>query len=144
MVMISTSVAEPMDPMIPRFGGLRLSGESSWSVVPPMDPETQRAILFLNESFGVTSTGCLEDVWRLCGVHLYAAVVFPVADPEIKLSGGDEAKSRVEEKLQKLKAGGGQADARWRQRSVVDWRVAMFVVNEGQIVADKVHQIAVL
>nr|GMD57226.1 uncharacterized protein LOC109160696 isoform X2 [Ipomoea batatas] len=41
MVMIPPSVAEPMDPMISRFGGLRLLGESSRSVAPPMDPMQQ-------------------------------------------------------------------------------------------------------
>ncbi|XP_019164516.1 PREDICTED: uncharacterized protein LOC109160698 isoform X1 [Ipomoea nil] len=39
MVMMPPSVSEPM---IPRFGGLRVSGESSQSVVPPVDPMIQR------------------------------------------------------------------------------------------------------
>nr|GMD57227.1 uncharacterized protein LOC109160698 isoform X1 [Ipomoea batatas] len=129
MVMISPSVAEPMDPMIPRFGGLRLSGESSWSVVPPTDPEIQRfggLELTVEQSESVMPPLLMDEPkekrkMQACvdaKVHpeslrttLMFPVVFPVADPEIKLSGGDEAKSRVEEKLRKLKAGGGQADA---------------------------------
>nr|GMD88118.1 Rho guanine nucleotide exchange factor [Ipomoea batatas] len=179
--------------MIPRFGGVRLSGESSWSVVPPMDPEIQRfgglgltvewseSVMppllmdepkekrkmfatfskgypvfewelwgYFNRMFG----GCLATVWSpsLCRqacvdakvypeslrTTLIFPVVFPVADPEIKLSGEEEAKSRVEEKLQKPEAGGGQADARWRRRSVMDCRVAMARCREGNgLVADE-------
>nr|GLL46384.1 uncharacterized protein LOC109160698 isoform X1 [Ipomoea trifida] len=133
--------------MIPRFGGVRLSGESSWSVVPPMDPEIQRfgglglivewseSVMppllmdepkekrkmfatfskgypvfewelwgYFNRMFG----GCLATVWSpsLCRqacvdakvypeslrTTLIFPVVFPVADPEIKLSGEEEAK----------------------------------------------------
>lgn len=42
MVRMPPSVAEPMDSMIPRFGGLRLTGESSQSAVLPMDPMMER------------------------------------------------------------------------------------------------------
>ncbi|XP_019164515.1 PREDICTED: uncharacterized protein LOC109160696 isoform X2 [Ipomoea nil] len=42
MVMMPPPVAEPKDAMIPRFGGLQVTGESSRSVVPPMDPMTSR------------------------------------------------------------------------------------------------------
>ncbi|XP_031115449.1 uncharacterized protein LOC116019406 [Ipomoea triloba] len=93
MVMMPPPVAEPMDPMIPRFGGLIVTGESSRSVSPPMDPIIQRfgALRFASDSSQSVVPPIDPNIQRFGGLRFASdssQSVVPPIDPMIQRFGG--------------------------------------------------------